>query len=125
MSKDSRNRGYTDISAKILKEIVPRLRIADSYLEMIGKIDTYFIRFKNGLNNRSKRKHLGLVKGGLEQYKTLERELKEFGSLEDTERIPPSAGPNTFDHSQSRAGTNNTELSSSVNGKPMQGPGVV
>ena len=121
MSKDSRNGGYIGASANILREMVPRLRIADGYLEMIGKMDTYFIGLKNDFNDRSKRKHLGLVGGGLEQYKTLEKELKEFGSLEDTERIPPSAGSNTFDHSRSRAGTNNTRLSSSVNGKPMQG----
>ena len=38
MSRDSRNGGYTRASAKILREMVPRLRMADGYLEMIGKI---------------------------------------------------------------------------------------
>jgi hypothetical protein len=120
MSGGIRNKGYAGLAANILTEMVPRLRIADGYLKTIRKMDTYFMGLKNDFYGRFKRKHLGWIGGGLEEYKMFEKELKEFGSLEDTERNIPLYGSDTFDKSGSRPSTNDIRPSSSFAGKPME-----
>ena len=112
--------GYAAITAKLLGELVPRLRMVKGYQRTIEKMHYYFrtvttnyVNFEKGLGREP------FHGGGLTEYKGLEKELKEFGSLEDAER--PSDGSDTLDPPRSRASTNDPGPSSSVNGEPMQG----
>lgn len=119
INDDYRTQGYAGLTVKILGEMVPRLRMAKGYLKTIGKMHDYFQSVKTDYYDRFKHKPLGWVGGGLEQYKTLEKELKEFGSLEDTDKNL-SDGSDTVDQTRSRASTNDIGQRS-VNGEPMQG----
>lgn len=94
---------YDAFAVKLLKEMVPRLRMAGGYVKSLRKMHDYYQGVKNDYYDRFKRKPLGWVGGGLEQYKMLEKELKEFGSLEDPERTD---GSEIADHTGSRASPN-------------------
>lgn len=120
---DVRNKGYAGLTAKILDDMVPKLRMAKGYLKMIVKMHDYFQNVKVDYYHHFKRgtQPPGWSGGGLEQYKVLEKELKEFGSLSDTDRNIPSDGSDVVDQNRSRASTNDIPGSSSVNGEPMQG----
>jgi len=118
-NEDYRTKGYAGLTVKILGEMVPRLKMAKGYLKTIGKMHDYFSRVKTEYDRRFEHKPRW-VGGGLEQYKLLEKELKEFGSLEDTDKNVPSDGSDTVDQVRSRASTNDIGQGS-VNGEAMQG----
>lgn len=115
---DYRTRGYAGLTVKILREMVPKLRMARGYVKMIGKMHDYFANVRNEYQERFHQSWSGA--GGLEQYKTLEKELKEFGSLQDSDRNMASDGSDTVDQARSRASTNDIGQGS-VNGEAMQG----
>jgi hypothetical protein len=124
---DFRDRGYMASAAKILSDLVPKLRMAKGYLTYISRMHTYFHGVIHDYTHQFGKKHLSFSGGGLEQYKKFEKELKEFGSLSDTDRNIPSDGSDVADQTRSRASTNDIQ-GSSVNGEPMQGveaPAVV
>jgi hypothetical protein len=129
---DVQNKGDTGLTVKILGQMVLRLKMAKGYLKTIGKMHKYYDDIKNEYysniqQNRplpveqAMRIRFGGQGGGLEEYKVLEKELKEFGSLEDTDKNPPSDGSDTHDQTRSRASTNDIGPGSSVNGELMQG----
>ena len=116
---DCRTRRYDTLTVKILREMVPTLRMAKGYLKTIGKMHNYFSNVKNEFKERFHQSWSG--GGGLEQYKTLEKELKEFGSLQDSDKNIASDGSDiTVDQARSRASTNDIGQGS-VNGEAMQG----
>ena len=115
-ASDYRTEGYAGLTVKLLGEMVPRLEMAKGYLKTLGKMHNYFSNVKAEYHDRGFER-LG---GGLEQYKTLEKELKEFGSLQDTDKNIASDGSDTVDQVRSRASTNDIGQGS-VNGEAMQG----
>jgi hypothetical protein len=118
---DSGSGGYDAVTVKILKDLIPRLKMAKGYVRSLKKMHDYFRDIKADYTNRFQRKPYGWSgNGGLEQYKLLEKELKEFGSLEDMDRNIPSDGSDVVDQSRSRASTNDIG-GSSINGEAMQG----
>jgi hypothetical protein len=119
INEDYRTKGYAGLTVKILGEMVPRLKMVKGYLKTIGKMHDYFSNVKIEFGRRFDRKPRW-VGGGLDQYKLLEKELKEFGSLQDTDKNVPSEGSDTVDQVRSRASTNDIGQGS-VNGEPMQG----
>jgi hypothetical protein len=112
------NKGLPGRTKKILIDMVPRLRMVKRYLKSIEKMNIYFhdvhrtycVKFR-------KTPYPG---GGLEQYKQLEKELKEFGDLRDLDQNIASDGSDTVNEARSRASTNDIP-GSSVNGEAMQG----
>ena len=117
---DYRTKDYAGLTVKILGEMVPRLKMAKGYLKTLGKMHDYFSNVRSEFDRRFERKRLGWDGGGLEQYKTLEKELKEFGSLQDTDKNLASDASDTVDQARSRASTNDIGQGS-VNGDAMQG----
>ncbi|KAH6667350.1 fungal-specific transcription factor domain-containing protein [Halenospora varia] len=100
---DHRTEGYMGLSVKILRETVSRLNMAKGYLGMLEKMHNYFsnvkIEFQEGFQNWS-----GV--GGLENYKTLEKHLKDFGSLHDTDESVASDSLDSVDQACFRASAN-------------------
>lgn len=115
---DYRTRGYAGLTVKILGEMVPKLGMARGYVKLIGKMHDYFANVRREYQERFRQSWSGV--GGLEQYKTLETELKEFGSLQDADRQLASDGSDTVDQARSRASTNDIGHGS-LNGEAMQG----
>ena len=110
---------YDAFAVKLLKEMVPRLKMARGYVKSLRKMHDYYQGVKNDYFDRFKHKPLGWVGGGLEQYKMLEKELKEFGSLEDPEKNT-NEGSDVADQAGSRASPNDIGQGP-VNGEQMQG----
>lgn len=100
---DHRTEGYMGLSVKILREMVSRLNMAKGYLGMLEKMHNYFsnvkIEFQERFQNWS-----GV--GGLENYKTLEKHLKDFGSLHDTDESVASNSLDSVDQACFRASAN-------------------
>ncbi|RDL31982.1 uncharacterized protein BP5553_09384 [Venustampulla echinocandica] len=117
---DFRTRGWTGITSKLLKDMVPRLKMVKAYQKTIGMMHDYFDRVKADFHTTNNG-NLGWTGGGGEQYRMKEKELKEFGSLSDTDRNIQSDGSDAADQTRSRASTNDIGPASSVNGEPMQG----
>jgi hypothetical protein len=115
---DHGTEGYIGLTVKILGEMVPRLKMAKGYLDMLGKMHSYFSNVKTEFQERFHRNWSGV--GGLEDYKTFEKELKEFGSLHDTDESVASDTFDSVDQACSRASTNDIGKGS-VNGEAMQG----
>ncbi|PVH70812.1 hypothetical protein DL98DRAFT_617942 [Cadophora sp. DSE1049] len=116
MHVDFPDKSHIGLALKTLLEMSPRSEIAKGYLKLFGKIHDYFQRLNNSYCDRFARKPLRWTGGGLEQYKVLEKDLKEFGSLQQT-----SDESDTFDQIHSRVSTDDIESPSSINGTPMQG----
>jgi hypothetical protein len=110
---------YDAFAVKLLKELVPRLKMAEGYVTSLRKVHDYYQGVKNDYYDRFKQKPLGWSGGGLEQYKTLEKELKEFGSLEDPDKTTTD-GSDIADVSGSRASPNEGGHGP-TNGEHMQG----
>ncbi|KAH8596012.1 fungal-specific transcription factor domain-containing protein [Bisporella sp. PMI_857] len=109
---------FDSVTVKILKSMIPRLKMAKSYCKTLAKMHEVFRDLKQSYNTRFK---LGrYVGGGLEQYKTLEKELKEFGSLEDNDKNAHSDGSEAEPGHRSRASTNEIGHGS-LNGEQAQG----
>lgn len=121
-SEGSQGNSYDAVTVKLLKDMIPRLQMAKGYVRSIKKMHDYFQITKHDFYNRFQRKPFGWsgTGGGLEQYKLLEKELKEFGSLEDMDRNIPSDGSDVADQVRSRASTNDIGQGS-INGEAMQG----
>jgi hypothetical protein len=114
---DYGTKDYASLTTKILREMVPRLTSAKGYLKTLAKMHDYFSKVKTEFQERFPQSWTG---GGLEQYKTLEKELKEFGSLQDTDRNVASECSDPADQARSRASTNDIGQGS-VNGEAMHG----
>ncbi|KAM3078409.1 hypothetical protein ACMFMG_006289 [Clarireedia jacksonii] len=99
---------------RILKDMIPRLAMARSYHKQIDAMVRYYSKIKQEF--RRYKKEVSWKGGGLDEFKTFEKDLKEFGSLEDNVQSDTSEN---FD--RSRASTSDIGLGSSVNGEPMQG----
>jgi hypothetical protein len=84
---------------------------------MLEKMHNYFsnvkIKFQEGFQN-------WCSVGGLENYKTLGKELKGFGSLHDTDESVASDSFDSVDQACSRANANYIGKKS-INGDAMQG----
>jgi hypothetical protein len=102
---------------KILTEMVSRLKMAKGYLGMLGKMHNYFSNVKTEFQEEFQN---WSGAGGLENYKTLERELKDFGSVHDTDDSVASDSFDSVDQACSRASTNDIGKES-VNRDAMQG----
>ncbi|TAQ85711.1 hypothetical protein B7494_g5982 [Chlorociboria aeruginascens] len=114
---DVRSQGCAGLTAKVLAEMRPRLKMVSGYLKTIEKMHQYFLKVRSDFQHKYKQSTL--VGGGLEQYKTLEKELKEFGSIDETGRGAPSDAGDTAD--RSRASTNDLGPGPSANVEAMQG----
>ncbi|KAH7378529.1 hypothetical protein BKA64DRAFT_750261 [Cadophora sp. MPI-SDFR-AT-0126] len=90
MHGDFLDKSHVGLAVRTLKEISRRSEIAKGYLGLFEKMRGYFQRLNNSYCDRFARKPLRWTGGGLEQYKTLETELKEFGSLQETDETIPS-----------------------------------
>ncbi|KAL3419746.1 C6 transcription factor [Phlyctema vagabunda] len=105
--------GYSGLVIKILKQMTPRIPMAGVYVKKL-------IFAKSSLQAHREhfltKREMPFAGGGLEEYKSIERELKEFGSLEDTN----GHSSNEDSGDRSRASTNETG-NASMNGEPMQG----
>ena len=110
---------YDAFAVKLLKEMIPRLKMAGGYVKSLRKMHDYYQGVKTDYYDRFKRKPLGWIGGGLEQYKMLEKELKEFGSLEDPDKTTTD-GSDMADQGGSRASPNESGQGPS-NGEQMQG----
>ncbi|KAF4632272.1 hypothetical protein G7Y89_g5859 [Cudoniella acicularis] len=120
-SPDFRNRGYFNITSKLLQDMVSRLRMAKGYQISIQKMHDYFEKVRGEYYRYvSDNVQPSFSGGGLDQYKKLEKELKEFGSL-DNDKTIHSDESDTAEQARSRASTNDIGAGSSVNGEPMQG----
>lgn len=110
--------GFPGQTKRMLREMVPRLKMAKSYLKTIVRMRKYFRVVYTQYSQHSKRKPI-FEGGGLEQYKKYEKELKEFGELKDPDQLG-SDNSDTVEQHDSRASTNDIP-GSSINGEPMQG----
>ena len=121
---DFRKTVYADRTVNILRDLLPRLKMAKTYLRTISKMHDYFSKVTAEYQQRFKKKTKEIPSwgpgGGLERYKELEKELKEFGSLQDLDKTMASDGSDTADQARSRASTNDIGQGS-VNGEVMQG----
>lgn len=120
--KHDQNGGGLDIlTVKILKDMAPRSKMAKSYVKTLHKMHNYFT---DTIKEEAKRYPDGKSRGGgLNEYLLLEKELKEFGSLEDADKSIPSDGSDNADQGRSRASTNDLGAGNNVEeqGDVMQG----
>ncbi|KAL9097063.1 MAG: hypothetical protein Q9165_001027 [Trypethelium subeluteriae] len=102
-SEDSSGAEVARKSLEVLSQMRSRLRMADGWFKTIERLHLYFGRMKKDWKKNTKalessseggtevspeaHRHLSLREGGpgggLEEYKLLEKTLKEFGALED------------------------------------------
>ncbi|OCK85967.1 hypothetical protein K432DRAFT_202969 [Lepidopterella palustris CBS 459.81] len=98
---------------EIVGHMRKRLQMADGWFKTIRRVHLYFVRMKKDFHRNTRAletssesgnspesyKHLSLREGGsgggLEEYKLLEKILKEFGSLEDEDLDMPDADAET------------------------------
>ncbi|KAI9848047.1 MAG: hypothetical protein M1837_001149 [Sclerophora amabilis] len=89
-------------AVEMIGQMRPRLKMADGWFRTIKKMHGYFVKMKKDYQQNTRalqssdndgssaaHRHLSLREGGggggLEEYKLLEKTLKDFGSLEDDE----------------------------------------
>jgi len=107
---------YDTMYKQILNGMASRLRTINGYGKSLKRMNAIYFDIKHKyLNNQPDK----IVGGGLETYKLLEKELKEFGALEDQDKAH-SDGSDPVDQARSRASTNDIGQGS-VNGESMQG----
>ncbi|KAA8570685.1 hypothetical protein EYC84_000083 [Monilinia fructicola] len=104
---------------RILKDMVPRLTMAKAYHKRIEQMMKYYKMVKNEF--RRYKKDVKWKGGGLDEWKGFEKDLKEFGSLEDT-----AGGDSVSDDYPNRSRCSTSDLGSTTaasnsNGEPMQG----
>ncbi|ESZ93958.1 hypothetical protein SBOR_5661 [Sclerotinia borealis F-4128] len=103
---------------KILKEMVPRLTMARFYHKKIEQMVSYYRKVKNEFKRY--KKDVSWKGGGLEEWKGFEKDLKEFGSLEDA-----AGGDSHSDDYPNRSRCSTSDLGSTTaansNSEPMQG----
>lgn len=101
---------------KILKDMVPRLTMARAYHKRIEQMMKYYKVVKN--EYKRYKKDVSWKGGGLDEWKGFEKDLKEFGSLEDAAGLDSHSD----DLRDSRASTSDVGSSNTnANGEPMQG----
>lgn len=120
MHRDFLDKSHVSLAMKILKEISLRSEMAKSYLKLLVKIHHCFQGVKISYCDRFARKSLGWIGGGLEQIEMLEKELEDFGSLQETERNIPDES-DTFDQTSFPVSGSDIESVSSVNVALTQG----
>ncbi|KAH8745028.1 hypothetical protein BGZ57DRAFT_976073 [Hyaloscypha finlandica] len=121
MHRDFQDKGHVGLAMKVLKEISLRSEMVKGYLRLLAEMHDCFQESNTSYCDQFARTPLGWTSGGLKQYKMLEQELKEFGSLQETERNIPSAESDTFDQTRSRVSAGDIRSPPSINGTPMQG----
>lgn len=87
--KDFRDNGHVGLAMGILKQISLHSELAKDHLRLLGKMHDFFQGVSNSYCSRLAHKSPGWTGGSLEQYKMLEKELKEFGSLQEKNRSNP------------------------------------
>ncbi|KAF2496140.1 hypothetical protein BU16DRAFT_560977 [Lophium mytilinum] len=112
-SSDRRGAEAARKALEIVGHMRKRLQMADGWFKTIRRVHLYFSRMKKDFerntraleassesgNSPESYRHLSLREGGsgggLEEYKLLEKILKEFGSLEDEDLDMPDADTDT------------------------------
>lgn len=113
---------YIGMTSKMLNDLVPRLKMVKAYQSTVKAVHKYFDRVKWEFEEHIKKgRPLRWTGGAGDKYLSLAKNLKEIGSLSDTERHPPSDGSDAADQPRSRASTNEIGQAPSVNGEAMQG----
>jgi hypothetical protein len=122
-------KGATGLAVRTLKEMSPRMKMAYGWSRTIKRMHEYFqgivkdynrslvelsspdnqARLTLGQQNLSLRE--GGRGGGLEEYKLLEKELKEFGTIEDDER---HSTPTASERTESRASTSGPGMTPNI-----------
>jgi len=126
-------KGATRLAVKTLTEMSSRLKMASGWTKMIKRMDAYFagiiqdynrnlpLHQKNHVKPISGERKLSLREGGngggLEEYKLLEKELKDFGSIEEEER---NSTPTASDITDSRASTSGPIMTPNMKSETMQ-----
>ncbi|TVY91850.1 putative transcriptional regulatory protein, partial [Lachnellula willkommii] len=112
-SGDPRHGYYTETSSRMLKDMVPMLKMVQSYQSTLKAMRRYFAGAKKEYYEHTENhKPISWHGGNLPEYEKQEKRLKEFGRL--------SNATDTTDRPQSRA-TNDAGQPPSANGEPMQG----
>jgi hypothetical protein len=124
----------TSLALKTLTEMSSRLKMAYGWSKTTKRMLEYFTRITQDYNRNSSpliRKHnhrflsgeraLSLREGGsgggLEEYKILEKELKDFGSIEEEDR---HSTPTASDMTESRASTSGPIMTPNIKAEAMQ-----
>jgi hypothetical protein len=127
-------KGATSLAIKTLTEMSSRLKMASGWSKTIKRMNAYFagiiqdydrnsspLHQKNHLKSLSGERMLSLREGGsgggLEEYKFLEKELNDFGSIEEEER---HSTPTASDMTESRASTSGPVMAPNIKAELMQ-----
>lgn len=112
-SGDPRHGYYTETSSRMLKDMVPMLKMVQSYQSTLKAMRRYFAGAKKEYYEHTENhKPISWHGGNLPEYEKQEKRLKEFGRLTNA--------ADTADQPQSRA-TNDAGQPPGANGEPMQG----
>jgi hypothetical protein len=124
----------TSLALKTLIEMSPRLKMAYGWSKTTKRMLEYFTRIIQDYNRNSSpliRKHYsgslsgehalslreGGSGGGLEEYKVVEKELKDFGSLEEEDR---HSTPTASDITEYRASTSGPIMTPNIKAEALQ-----
>jgi hypothetical protein len=79
------NKSWTDTAAELVKSMVPRLKMMKKYQVTLQKTDEFFEKASAEYHDHiaGAEKPASFSGGGADQYKSRERELKEYGGLSD------------------------------------------
>jgi len=111
---DPRHGFYTDLTSRVLKDMVPTLKMVKSYQATIKAMHKYFARVKKEyFDHVENKKPISWSDGGGSEYLAREEQLRAFGNL--------SNAADAADQPRSRASTNDLGQAPSANGEPMQG----
>lgn len=128
-------KGATGLAVRTLTEMSSRLKMAYGWSKTIKRMHEYFagiiqdynrnsltpLNQKNNSRSLSGERSLSLREGGsgggLEEYKVLEKELKDFGSIEEEER---HSTPTASDMTESRASTSGPVMTPIIKTETMQ-----
>jgi hypothetical protein len=112
-SGDPRHGYYTELTSRLLKDMVPTLKMVKSYQATIKAMHKYFARATKEYHDHvTNQKPISWDGGNLPAYLDREQKLKEFGNLSDAVDAADT---------RSRASTNDLGQAPSANGEPMQG----
>ncbi|EPE28343.1 Zn2/Cys6 DNA-binding protein [Glarea lozoyensis ATCC 20868] len=80
-----RNKRWTDTAAELVRDMVPRLSMMKRYQETLQKTGEFFANASSQYHNHiaGGEKPASYSGGGADQYKSRERDLKEYGGLSD------------------------------------------
>ena len=125
--------GATSLAIKTLTEMSSRLKMASGWSKTIKRMHAYFAGIIQDYNRNSPLHQKNRIKslpgertlslreggsgGGLEEYKFLEKELKDFGSIEEEER---HSTPTASDVTESRASTSGPVITPNIKAETIQ-----